>query len=388
MHFSRRRLFSIALFFSFLLAAVLSGCQPVTPTDQQSTAAASAEAASAAPIDAETTSSITTPTPAASPTATTKAFTFLWAGDTLLDDAAQPLLDEHGYLYPFEHLDGYLEADCSILNLEGPITALTEPWDPTQRWSYNANPLSAEALADMGFDVVSLANNHSLDRGEQGILDTLANLQNHGIVAFGAGVNVQQARKPVFIQTIYGKVAVIAFSQKYHDRRTAKSNQAGNLILSADNIREGYENARAKEADWVVAFVHWGENYADVNDDQERWAQEFAYMGYDLVIGHHPHMVQRVDFIGKTPVVFSVGNFIFGSKGRFTEEFPGYGLLVKSELNSQGFTRLLFTCLQTDNDVVNYQPQPCTPQQSTVVLKQLHPRMELLDDGTGVLNLK
>jgi len=388
MHFSKPKFLAIALFLPFLLAAVLSGCQTVVPTHQQATTAISADAASATPITVETTIFINTPAPATSPTASANAFTFLWAGDTLLDDAAQPLLDEHGYLYPFEYLDGYLEADCSILNLEGPITTLTEPWDPTQRWSYNANPLSAEALASMGFDAVSLANNHSLDRGEQGILDTFANLQNNGIVAFGAGVNVQQARKPVFIQTIYGKVAVIGFSQKYLDRRTAKSNQAGNLILSADNIREGYENARAKGAARVVAFVHWGENYAAVNDDQERWAQEFAYMGYDLVIGHHPHMVQRVDFIGQTPIVFSVGNFIFGSEGRFTEEFPGYGLLVKSELTDQGFTRLLFTCLQTDNDIVKYQPRPCTPQQSIALLKQLHPRMELLDDGTGVLNLK
>jgi hypothetical protein len=260
MHFFKPKFLAIALFLPFLLAAVLSGCQTVVSTHQQATTAISADAASATPITVETTIFINTPAPAASPTASANAFTFLWAGDTLLDDAAQPLLDEHGYLYPFEYLDGYLEADCSILNLEGPITTLTEPWDPTQRWSYNANPLSAEALASMGFDAVSLANNHSLDRGEQGILDTFANLQNNGIVAFGAGVNVQQARKPVFIQTIYGKVAVIGFSQKYLDRRTAKSNQAGNLILSADNIREGYENARAKGAARVVAFVHWGEN--------------------------------------------------------------------------------------------------------------------------------
>ena len=381
MHFSKHGFLSKALLSSFLLAAALAGCQSATPTPIP-------EASPTDTLAAVTIYPTVTPETSASPIPSANAFTFLWAGDTLLDDAAQPLLDEHGYLYPFEYLEGYLEADCSILNLEGPITTLTEPWDPSQRWSYNANPLSAEALASLGFDAVSLANNHSLDRGSQGILDTVANLQNNGMIAFGAGMNLQQARKPVFIQTIYGKVAVIAFSQKYTDKRTAKSNHPGNFILSADNIRESYENARSNGAAWIVAFVHWGENYANINADQERWAQEFAYMGYDLVIGHHPHMVQPVDFIGKTPIVFSVGNFVFGSKGRFTEEFPGYGLLVKSELTDQGFTRLLFTCLQTDNDVVNYQPRPCTPQQSAALLKQLHPRMELLDDGTGVLNLK
>ena len=70
----------------------------------------------------------------------TDLYSILWGGDTLLDDSAQELLDEHGYIWPLEHLTSLLEADFAILNQEGPITTKPEPWDTDRRWSYKAQP--------------------------------------------------------------------------------------------------------------------------------------------------------------------------------------------------------------------------------------------------------
>ena len=134
------------------------------------------------------------------------AFAILWAGDTLLGDTAQPLLDRHGYGWPFARLAGALRADFTLVNLEGPITTDARPWDPGQRWSYNAQPASAAALATAGVDAVSLANNHALDRGPEGLAATAGALAAAGLTGVGVGLDAV-AKRPLLIETRTGSWA-------------------------------------------------------------------------------------------------------------------------------------------------------------------------------------
>ncbi|NDJ77723.1 MAG: hypothetical protein GYB65_15835 [Chloroflexi bacterium] len=136
-------------------------------------------------------------------------YTFVWVGDTLLADAAQEQLHMYGYLWPFAYLDGLLAGDFAIANAEGPITPVTVPFDPDQRWSYNAEPLAATALAQVGFDALGLANNHAMDRGGQGIADTAAYARAAGLAMFGAGTNRSEAERPLLVETPYGVVGIV-----------------------------------------------------------------------------------------------------------------------------------------------------------------------------------
>jgi poly-gamma-glutamate capsule biosynthesis protein CapA/YwtB (metallophosphatase superfamily) len=311
-------------------------------------------------------------------------FQIIFVGDVFLGDAAQPFLDEDGYLWPFEHLPHLIEADYAIANGEGPITVIEQPWDPDQVWSYNAQPAAAPALADYGFDAVGFANNHSMDRGPEGIADTRDQIESNKLEFFGAGLNLAEAEAPLLIQTPYGLVGVVGLGDNWGKDRTATENHAGTVPLSKTSIRRGYQLAREAGADWVVGYVHWGKNYADITDAQRRWAREFAREGYHLVVGHGAHSIQPIEVINGMPVVYSVGNFVFGTPGRFTEYFPGFGLVVTAGLQANGFHQLSFACIQTDNQIVNFQPQPCTPAQAQQVFSSIYDDLIVKED-TAIL---
>lgn len=312
-------------------------------------------------------------------------YTILWAGDTLLADAAQPLLDAHGYQWPFEHLVPLLDAEYAILNAEGPITHRSTPYDPAQRWSYNAHPLAAAALAEVGFDALGFSNNHTMDRGAEGITDTIRYAEAAGMAVFGAGTTRIAAEQPLLIDTPYGRVGVVALGLDWGADRIATATHPGTVAFSVAAIQRGHTIAVQGGAQWVVAYVHWGQNYDVVRPQEQAWAQTFVDAGYDMVIGHGAHVVQPIALIDGVPVVYSLGNFVFGTAGRFTDLFPGYGLIVTAALDEGGFYEMRLRCIQTDNDVVAFQPRPCTIPQAEAVFGALHPAIKLTPDGGGVL---
>jgi poly-gamma-glutamate capsule biosynthesis protein CapA/YwtB (metallophosphatase superfamily) len=311
-------------------------------------------------------------------------YEIVWAGDILLGDAAQPFLDEFGYEWPFEEVEGLLEGDYVIGNAEGPITELTEHYNPDQEFHYNADPQSAEALAGAGFDALGVANNHTLDRGPEGAIDTIEHLEEVGIEAFGAGRDGDEAEAPLLIETPHGLLAVFAFTEDVHGY--AGRDEPGPAILDDESIERAVGRAEAEGADWLVAYVHWGENYADLSRFQLAFAPALARAGFDLVVGHHAHVPQTVTTVEGAPVIYSLGNFVFGTPGRFTEEFPGYGLVARTFLGRKGFERLELTCILTDNEEVVFQPQPCPEEEAQEVMEGLGDEVVWLD-GVGVVEL-
>lgn len=299
-------------------------------------------------------------------------FQILWAGDTLLGDAAQRRLDRYGYDYPFERLGPVLQgADYRVLNLEGPITSRTEPYDPRQRWSYNAEPESAAALARAGFQAASLANNHGMDRGPQGLLDTLRHLEEAGVQGFGGGANLAQAREPLVIDTPHGEVAVFGFYDGAGPKGVARPFAPGLAPATEREIALARQAADRLGAEHLVAFIHWGKNYRDVTRRQETRARQLALAGFDLVVGHGAHVPQPVRRVCGATVVYSLGNFAFGTPGRFTREHPGYGVLATTPLGPEGFGEVALTCIWTDNRAVRFRPSPCDAEEAGQVLERL-----------------
>lgn len=308
----------------------------------------------------------------------------LWVGDVLLGDAAQELLDEHGYDWPFEHLRGVIADNFVIANAEAPITPRTEHWNPDQLWTYNADPASADALARNGIEALGLANNHMLDRGPEGLAETVAHARAAGLLTFGAGMNIAEAELPLFVRTPVGTIGVVALGEDPRRRRTAAPDTAGIFALDRVWLRRGMRLAKRGGADWVIAYVHWGQNYRGVNDIQRRWARALAAAGYDLVVGHHPHIVQPIEYVDGVPVVYSLGNFIFSTPGRYTEQYPGYGLLLSTHFTAEGPQRLQIRCIITDNKRIDYQPRLCPLPEAEAVLTSLHEDV-VMEGEIGVL---
>jgi poly-gamma-glutamate synthesis protein (capsule biosynthesis protein) len=306
-----------------------------------------------------------------------------FVGDTMLGDAAQPLLDQRGYDWPFQAVGPMLTGDFVVAVAEAPISSLTLPWSLDKEFSYSTRPDTAGAMARAGIDAVTLANNHVFDVGPVGLSDTIHHLEVSGIAAFGAGPDAARARQPLLLRTELGTIGIVGMGESYGNR--AGRDEPGTRVFSPEAIQRGAEIARLAGAKWVVAFVHWGDNYTPVNGEQRYWAQEFVTAGYDLVVGSGPHFAQPIEFVGPMPVIYSIGNFVFGAPGRFAEyRVPGVGLSVGVELSADGATQLAVRCLLTDNAVVGYQPRPCTSGETQAHLRALHPQMAVHGD-LGVL---
>ncbi len=307
-------------------------------------------------------------------------------GDILLGDGAAETIAAEGWDYPLAGIRPLLDADFTIGNAEAPITADRTPYDPDRRWSYNAEPEAAAALARAGFDALGLANNHVMDRGPNGIADTLRHIRAAGMRAFGAGATAAIAAEPLMIDTRAGKVAIVALG---HDREplVATGDRAGLAPVSRAGIERGIALARARGAVATIGYVHWGDNYAPVDSDQRDAARELAAAGYDLVLGHHAHVVQPVERIDGLPVAFSLGNFVFGTPGRYTDEFPGYGLVARVAIDAQGLRGLELRCVETDNERVRYQPRPCDVATAHGVFARFAPSM-VVRNGVARMSLR
>ncbi len=109
-----------------------------------------------------------------------------------------------------------------------------------------------------------------------------------------------------------------------------------------------------------------------MTDEQRSAARLFADAGFDLVIGHHPHVPQEVEIVDGMPVVYSLGNFVFGTPGRF-EPGEGYGLIARTSLSDDDAIDLRLVCIVTDNDQVGFQPEPCTAAEAEAVFGHLGP---------------
>ncbi len=309
----------------------------------------------------------------------------VWTGDTLLGADGKHVLKKRGLHFPFEYLKPLLVADYAIGNAEASITKRREKFNKKQRWSYNTPPEVAEVLKSVGFTAVSLSNNHTFDRGPKGLADTMRFLDRAGVAHFGAGPNEEVAYRPLIIETPHGKVGVVALQKNNSVGQEAKGKRAGTAWLSESTVKRGIEKARKLGAKWVVGYIHWGKNYTAVRRRQERAAQWFADAGYDLIIGHGAHSPQRVDRIGDMPILYSLGNFAFTTRGRFDKlkvEHLGYGLVARTFLGPKGFEGIEVTCIATNNLKVRYQARPCTEEESGPVFASLGEGIQIVD-GLG-----
>ena len=298
-------------------------------------------------------------------------FQIVWLGDILLGDRSQPHLDQFGYEWPFEHVRPLLADAFVIGNAEGPITTRSEPYFPRQRWTYNAQPAAATALAAVGFNALGLSNNHALDRGPEGLRDTIKYATAAGLRTFGAGMTLDEAAAPLLVETGWGTVAVLGFGPTWQYGAVAGPEQAGTVTYTPEAIRQLRESAVAAGARWIVAYVHWGENYRTVTVEQRRVAREFARAGYQLVIGAHSHLAQEIEVIEGMPVLYSLGNFTFGTSGGFSRDIPGLSLVARTAFAHDGLQSIELACIATDNDIVAYQPRPCNASQIRQITRRI-----------------
>lgn len=228
------------------------------------------------------------------------------AGDTMLGRGVAERLDHdpNHTLFDAELVDIIREADLFVLNLECCVSARGRA-APGRVFHFRAPPWSADLLAGLGVNCVSLANNHALDFGPDALLDTLSHLDAAGIRVVGAGTDVERARAPVVLEAGGFRLAIVALSDHPHGD-AARADRPGIAYADLGNGLPSWLTP-FPEADGVLVTAHWGPNMkAEPRDYIRRAAQDMLAAGATLVAGHSAHV-----FHGVAPrVLYDLGDFI------------------------------------------------------------------------------
>ncbi|MGE5678607.1 MAG: CapA family protein [Pseudomonadota bacterium] len=242
-----------------------------------------------------------------------KPIHILAAGDILLDRGVEKYLDECGYDYSYKDIGEELrKADLAFANLECPLTGKGEPVLKKRKdLIFNGNIQNSKALYDAGFDLLNLANNHSMDQGREGLLDTVKMLEASGIRTLGAGTSRNEAHKPVFIEKRGIRVGFLGYSDFPPEGYIYAEDKADVARPDLKTLGEEVRTA-AKECDLLVVSFHWGKEFDHYpGETQLELAHESIDNGADVVIGHHPHVLQGVEKYKGKLIFYSLGNFVF-----------------------------------------------------------------------------
>jgi len=249
--------------------------------------------------------------------------TLTFAGDLLLDPGyaiMASVLSRGGDLR--ESFDeGLLEimegSDVFMLNNEFPYSDRGEPL-PEKAFTFRAKPEYASMLGDIGVDIVSLGNNHINDHGRDAMMDTFDILDGAGIPYVGAGRNIDEASAPYYMEVEGMKIAFLCATQieRYANPDTVEATTDTPGVfrcLSPTALEEKIKEAD-QNADLVVVYVHWGtEGTPDIDWGQVDQAPLYVAAGADLIIGDHPHVLQKAVMVDGVPVIYSMGNYLFTS---------------------------------------------------------------------------
>jgi len=240
--------------------------------------------------------------------------------------------------YPFLEMRDYLKgADLVFGNLETPITK--GPEIPDFEMIFRSNSDTEQALKHAGFSVLSLANNHTPNFGEQGLKDTFNYLAEAGIKYVGAGNNEQEANQPVYIEKKGIKFAFLAYNDTdvVPASYEATNSHAGTAFMRTERMTQAVKEAKQK-TDFVIVSMHSGIEYTDkLNDSQVNFAHAAIDAGADLIIGHHPHVVQTVEKYKGKYIFYSLGNFVFDQpQSQETKE----GLAIKIYFAKEGINKI------------------------------------------------
>jgi len=253
-------------------------------------------------------------------------------GDIMLSrNVAQKMRQHQDYRYPFLKMANFLKkADITFGNLETAITPgrIIQTGDMV----FRTDPEAVEGLKYAGFDVLSLANNHTPNFGEKGLTDTFDYLKEVGISYVGAGNNISEAASPVIKEVRGIKFAFLAYndSDVVPSYYQATKTRIGTAFMNIDRMVADVKQAKQK-ADFVIVSMHSGTEYTlKPNLRQINFAHQAIDAGANLVLGHHPHVIQTFEKYKDGYIFYSLGNFVFDQMwSQNTRE----GLIIEAVFN-------------------------------------------------------
>ncbi len=263
---------------------------------------------------------VTAVLPAPTSSTTPEPVRLLFVGDMMLGRNVEKLLSQNGERYLFSGTrEVFRGVDAVIANLEAPIV-YNHTLTPAGGMRFSFASSTAKLLAKNGVGIVSRSNNHGLDQGARGWADTSQLLQRAGVEYFGSPTQLN-ADVSVATTTINGKQFVFIGMNTTHPTFVASAGEK--LVRTIASSSHAF----------VVVSIHWGDEYIlEPNAFQKSYARKLIDDGADLIVGHHPHVVQSVDVYRGVPIFYSLGNFIFDQY--FSDETQE-GLAIVAEFGEE-----------------------------------------------------
>jgi poly-gamma-glutamate capsule biosynthesis protein CapA/YwtB (metallophosphatase superfamily) len=278
-------------------AAEDTGNRSVTPSDTQASVGNTSDSGSPQENDRQASSTVT----------------LHFVGDVQFSGKVEQRLEKNGFDFPYQYLGNlFRKDDLTVANLETPVT-IGGVGVLNKTYVYKSFPKALTALATAGIDAVNLANNHILDQGTGGLLDTLKYLDEKGIAHAGAGRNAKEAYAPHYFDRKGIRIALLGATRVMPDANwNAGAKQPGVAgAYDSTDIVKSIREAR-RQADLVIVIAHWGKERATtLEPHQTELSHAFIDAGADLVIGGHPHVLQGLEQYKGKWIAYSTGNFIF-----------------------------------------------------------------------------
>lgn len=201
--------------------------------------------------------------------------------------------NNNSYEYPFKNTNKWFHNDdITVVNFEGTLTDAQV--SAQKKWRFKGPQEYVNILIKAGIDAVNLANNHSFDYLKEGYRDTVSTLNNAGIGMFGNGDVLNQEIRGI-------KVTFLGYQA---------FSQSEAIFMK---VQKDLEKARDKGANVVICSFHWGVEYQNMPSKfQQRLGRHAIDSGADMVIGHHPHILQGIEKYKGKYIAYSLGNFVFG----------------------------------------------------------------------------
>ncbi len=241
----------------------------------------------------------------------------LLAGDICIQDYIAGYYDKDGIagIVSMELRADMLTADIMLANQEFAFSERGEPMEDKQ-FTFRIAPRYARMFTDMGIDVVSLANNHALDYGQDALMDSFEALENEGIRYVGAGENYERAKKLEIMEAGGVKIGILAASRVIPVTEWNAGTARPGMFTTYDPTAILQEiEAGKKNCDVLLVYVHWGEEKAEFPEEyQVNMARQYIDAGADAVIGSHPHVMQGIEYYKDKIIAYSLGNYIFSAR--------------------------------------------------------------------------
>jgi poly-gamma-glutamate synthesis protein (capsule biosynthesis protein) len=311
---------------------------------------------------------------------------FCAVGDILLDRGVRTMIEKNNVYYPFSNIAQYVkEKDLALCNIECPIVNTSEGAPINKKYSFRADTEYIQGLLYAGFNIASVANNHTMDYGKSGFVKTIEYLEKDSIWTVGGGMNQRESFKPLLIEKNGETFAVFAMLEFLLEGTVYNEDKPYPALGNIERLCQEIIKIQG-DIDNIIVSFHWGKEGSFLPTSQQiDYAHRVIDAGADLVLGHHPHVLQSVETYKQKLIVYSLGNFIFDNIGLHQNQ------------------SVIFTCTFHNGYIIdpafipiqiqNYQPSFANKNQGIRIFNHLsklsnpfHTMLQMTDSSIKVLN--